>query len=68
MDIVDLAQEAEMARMNSLLNSRLRPVLAFIGKCHNCAEHLDEGCFCDADCRNDYERRLRAQKINNVRE
>lgn len=38
MDIVDLAQEAEMARINRLLNGRLRPVPAFTGECHNCVE------------------------------
>ncbi|MGC6031531.1 hypothetical protein [Enterobacter kobei] len=38
MDIVDLAQEAEMARINRLLDGRLRPVPAFTGECHNCAE------------------------------
>lgn len=66
MDIVDLAQEEEMARMTRLLNGRLRPVLAFTGECHNCAERLDEGYFCDADCRDDHERRFRARMINGV--
>ncbi|MGK2894503.1 hypothetical protein [Klebsiella michiganensis] len=67
MDIVDLAQEAEMARMTRVLNSRLRPALTFSGECHNCAEPLNEGCFCDADCRDDHERRFRARMINGVR-
>jgi hypothetical protein len=67
MDIVDLAQEAEMARMNCLLRGRLRPLLAFNGECHHCTEPLNEGCFCDDDCRDDHERRFRARMINGVR-
>lgn len=68
MDIVDLAQEAEMVRMHRLLSGRLRTVQAFTGECHNCAEPLNEGCFCDVDCRDDHERRFRARMINGVRE
>ncbi|EGK9149274.1 hypothetical protein IOW38_004645 [Salmonella enterica] len=43
MDIVDMAQEAELARMTRLLRRRLRPALAFTGACHNCSEPLNEG-------------------------
>ncbi|KFD24880.1 hypothetical protein GYRE_00738 [Yokenella regensburgei ATCC 49455] len=67
MDIVDMAQEAELARMTRLLRRRLRPALAFTGACHNCSEQLKEGCFCDADCRDDHERRFRARIINGIR-
>ncbi|MGC6031502.1 hypothetical protein [Enterobacter kobei] len=66
MEIVDVAQEAEMARINRLLNGRLRPVPAFTGECHNCAEPLGEGYFCDVDCRDDHERRFRARLVNCV--
>ncbi|WP_449543589.1 hypothetical protein [Enterobacter ludwigii] len=67
MDIVDMAQEAVLARMTRLLRKRLRPALAFTGACHNCSEPLNEGCFCDADCRDDHERRFRARMVNGVR-
>lgn len=67
MDIVDMAQEEELVRMTRLLRGRLRPALAFTGKCHNCADPLSEGSFCDADCRDDHERRFRARMINGVR-
>lgn len=43
MDIVDMAQEAELARMTRLLRRRLRPALAFTGACYNCSEPLNEG-------------------------
>lgn len=66
MNSVDLAKEVEMARMHRLLNGRLRPVLAFTGECYHCAKHLDEGCFCDTDCRDDHERRCRARMINGI--
>lgn len=67
MDIMDMAQEAELARMTRLLRGRLRPVLAFTGSCHNCCKPLKEGSFCDADCRDDHERRFRARMVNGVR-
>ncbi|ECD1914939.1 hypothetical protein EP98_25725 [Salmonella enterica subsp. enterica] len=66
MDIVDMAQEAELARMTRLLRRRLRPALAFTGACHNCSEPLNEG-GCDADCRDDHKRRFRARMVNGVR-
>lgn len=67
MDIVDRAQETELARMARLLKGRLRPVLVFTGLCHNCSEPLKDGCFCDAHCRDDHERRFRARMVNGVR-
>lgn len=67
MDIGDMAQETELARMTRLLRRRLRPVLTFTGTCHNCSEPLKEGCFCDADCRDDLERRFRARMVNGIR-
>jgi hypothetical protein len=29
----------------------------FTGLCRNCSDHIDQGAFCDAFCRNDYEQR-----------
>ncbi|MFZ4170061.1 hypothetical protein ACEV60_15540 [Enterobacter ludwigii] len=67
MDIVDKAQQAEMARILQLLACRLRPVLPLTGKCHNCGEPLHEARFCDTDCRDDHERRFRARLVNGMR-
>ncbi|HEJ7885187.1 hypothetical protein ACEV60_21845 [Enterobacter ludwigii] len=61
-DDVDIANEVEMERMNRLLASRTRETLCYIGMCHNCLESLEEAHFCDADCRDDYEKRLRFQR------
>lgn len=57
-DEVDAANEqAEM----TLTSARLRrnPALPAIGRCYNCEESLPAGVFCDADCRDDYEKRTR---------
>lgn len=62
MDDVDLAHEIEVERIDRLLANRIRDTLSFIGMCHNCLEPLPEAHFCDADCRDDYERRLRFQR------
>ena len=64
---MDMAHEADLTRMSRLLRGRLRPALAFTGSCHNCSEPLKEGCFCDAECRDDHERRFRARMVNGVR-
>ncbi len=61
-DDVDIASEVEMDRINRLLASRIRETLSYVGMCHNCLEPLAEAHFCDADCRDDYEKRLRFQR------
>ena len=42
------------------MNTRLQPT----GECYNCDEELDkeDQLFCDVDCREDYEKRKRAEK------
>ncbi|EPL4527049.1 hypothetical protein QCK34_004467 [Enterobacter asburiae] len=57
MDIVDEAQLSEQQRIASLMSARVMEGLAVTGLCHNCSEHVSMGCFCDADCRDDYEKR-----------
>lgn len=56
-DPVDLGQkrEAEM-RDDALREVKLVPTLKPCGVCYNCDEKIDDGEFCDADCRDDYER------------
>ncbi|MGO2143616.1 MAG: hypothetical protein ACTH4K_08735 [Serratia bockelmannii] len=61
-DDADVANEVEMERINRLLANRTRETLCYIGMCHNCLELLTEAHFCDADCRDDYEKRLRFQR------
>lgn len=61
-DEVDIAHEIEIDQMNRLLANRTREKLPFIGLCHNCLEPLPEAHFCDADCRDDYERRVRFKR------
>ncbi len=57
MDDADLASLAEQTRLAQLLRSRMRESLPFTGLCHNCCDPMDEAHFCDADCRDDYEKR-----------
>jgi hypothetical protein len=61
-DEVDMAHEIEAERINRLLANRTRKTLPFIGMCHNCLEPLSEAQFCDADCRDDYEKRITFQR------
>lgn len=58
----DEADRADEAIEVMLAAARLRrkPVLPSVGHCHNCDEPVRAGdLFCDADCRDDYERRTR---------
>ncbi|SHI02375.1 hypothetical protein SAMN05428958_1134 [Pantoea sesami] len=57
MDIVDEAQLSEQERISSLISSRFMEGLALTGLCHNCIDPVTQGHFCDADCRDDYEKR-----------
>ncbi|HHR4158424.1 TPA: hypothetical protein ACS507_005024 [Salmonella enterica] len=58
MDEVDQASLAEQVRLAQLLHSRTRASLPLTGLCHNCCAPLKDVHFCDADCRDDYEKRL----------
>jgi hypothetical protein len=68
-DPVDRAVvEQDRLLEDQLRRAREKPVerLAYIGRCWNCSEPLAEPLrFCDADCRDDYEKikRSRAQKV-----
>lgn len=57
MDIVDEAQQSEQQRIDLLMSARFMEELAVTGLCHNCSEPTTLGCFCDPDCRDDYEKR-----------
>lgn len=55
----------ELERTIALAN-RKRPEMLFTGACYNCEEPVQAGCFCDEDCRSDYERIERAKQQRRV--
>lgn len=59
-DPIDRAQarEEEM-RCDALREVKLVPTLSACGACYNCGEKIEVGEFCDANCRDDYERMQR---------
>lgn len=61
-DEIDIAQDMECLRLSLLLENRVREELPLIGMCHNCFEPLSATLFCDADCRDDYEKRVRGYR------
>lgn len=57
MDDVDRAQERETLDRALAIAAARMPTLPATGDCHNCAASIPSGAlFCDADCRDDYER------------
>jgi len=64
MDDIDRAQEVEDRHRAAAISAR-RTVLAPTGECHNCAASVPPGVnFCDADCRDDYDRYQNACRRN----
>lgn len=66
MDIIDQAAEREeMDRALAITAAaRHEPALTAVCVCYNCEASVPQGaCFCDADCRDDYERRKRAESL-----
>ena len=57
MDNADAAQESIDLSIKASLSNRSTKQLAFTGQCYNCREPLVEARFCDADCRDDHEKR-----------
>lgn len=57
---IDLHFQEAMNNAKKQLGSKLQPN----GECHNCLESLDDPTqlFCDADCREDYEKIQRANQ------
>lgn len=57
-DQVDQAQKFEQMRRDIELREQAsKPSMPFKGECYNCEDPITQGCFCDADCRDDYEQR-----------
>jgi hypothetical protein len=63
MDIIDQANDLIDQEMAARLSSRKYNTLAPTGECYNCGELVDiPRTFCDADCRDDWDRRRRVEK------
>ena len=56
--IDDQAEALEQLDRDVCLKQR-KPELPHTGFCHNCEDQIGDGCFCDADCRSDFEKRNR---------
>lgn len=65
-DEADMAQDIEQARLAAIMSKRERHAWPEVGYCHNCGESLPAGLFCDADCRDDYEKRERFRAMRPV--
>ena len=60
-DAADLTVEQHLKRALARRNATLPAT----GCCYSCAEPVDDGArFCDAECREDYERAERARRMN----
>ena len=60
MDIYDQASQQEELMRDVAIAAALKPKFKLkpVGQCYNCLENLsNEGEFCDADCRDDWQRR-----------
>jgi hypothetical protein len=54
-DVADNAAKFQDAHIKHAISQR-KAVLPSIGICHWCSNAVASGHFCDADCRDDYER------------
>lgn len=65
-DELDQAAALEELERTIALANRKRPEMQFTGACYNCEQAVTAGCFCDEDCRSDYERIERAKQQRKV--
>lgn len=64
-DAIDQGCQREQEdRERALAVQAAKPAMVFNGECYNCNAVIDRGCFCDGDCRDDFERRARAKQLN----
>lgn len=66
MDIYDLATEREEQERDRAIAAARKPasVLPFTGLCHNCQAPLAPALrFCGVECREDFDRRKRAEAL-----
>ncbi len=67
MDVSDQATQREEQLLEAALSDQAyKTRLTADGTCKNCGEAVVAGMFCDADCRDDFERRERAARMNGV--
>ena len=62
-----LDQAAELIEDNinrQLQNIKSKNPLQETGYCLNCSEALEQGFFCDKDCRDDYDYILKRNEVN----
>lgn len=65
MDEIDQGCQREQEdRARALAAQAARPRMQPVGFCYNCGAELEQGLFCDKDCRDDYEARIKLQGIN----
>ena len=58
MDDMDRASDLEQRMLEAALRVR-KPEPKACGYCHNCGEAVQSGAFCDEDCRDDWQKRVR---------
>lgn len=61
-DFLDEAAEREQQLIEIALANRPAPQMTFTGKCHYCEEKISKGHYCSAECREDHERMVWAEK------
>jgi len=65
-DELDQAAAIEELERTIALANRPKPSMVYTGECHWCEETIDKGHYCDAECREDHEKYLRAQSQRRV--
>ncbi len=62
-DVIDRGCELEEWFRRQALDAHQLSVdaMQFTGQCYNCEEKIEQGSFCDTDCRDDYQ--LRAKQV-----
>lgn len=65
-DIYDQATDQEMMiRELAIKSVRSRNIpFRFTGHCLHCSEHIDQGRFCNSECREDHEKEHRLLKVS----
>ncbi|WP_208443571.1 hypothetical protein [Pantoea agglomerans] len=65
-DPIDETAEQGQQMIEIALANRAKPAMQVTGVCYYCEEAVSTGCFCSAECREDYERIERAKQHRKV--
>jgi hypothetical protein len=65
-DELDQAAALEELERTIALANRKRPEMQFTGTCYYCEEKVQTGCFCSAECCEDFQRIERAKQHRKV--